>query len=61
MIYVGMEKNRSFWVEKFPEMFISKGGNFPVTQGLEVEGELPEKVTCYEGVFYNYFSIGMLT
>lgn len=42
-------------------MFISKGGNFPVTQGLEVEGELPEKVTCYEGVFYNYFSIGMLT
>ncbi|XP_059636241.1 diacylglycerol kinase 4 isoform X2 [Cornus florida] len=28
-------------------------------QGLEVEGELPEKVFCYEGVFYNYFSIGM--
>lgn len=28
-------------------------------EGLEVEGELPEKVTCYEGVFYNYFSIGM--
>lgn len=28
-------------------------------QGLEVEGELPEKVLCYGGVFYNYFSIGM--
>ncbi|XP_041021570.1 diacylglycerol kinase 7-like [Juglans microcarpa x Juglans regia] len=28
-------------------------------EGLEVEGELPDKVTCYEGVFYNYFSIGM--
>ena len=30
-------------------------------QGLEVEGALPEKTTCYEGVFCNYFSIGMLT
>ncbi|XP_028101578.1 diacylglycerol kinase 7-like isoform X2 [Camellia sinensis] len=28
-------------------------------QGLEIEGELPEKMSCYEGVFYNYFSIGM--
>ncbi|KAG5559621.1 hypothetical protein RHGRI_009222 [Rhododendron griersonianum] len=28
-------------------------------QGLEIDGELPEKMTCYEGVFYNYFSIGM--
>ncbi|XP_034699264.1 diacylglycerol kinase 3-like isoform X1 [Vitis riparia] len=28
-------------------------------QGLDVESQLPEKVTCYEGVFYNYFSIGM--
>ncbi|KAM7508397.1 hypothetical protein LguiA_018850 [Lonicera macranthoides] len=28
-------------------------------EGLAVEGELPEKVSCYEGVFYNYFSIGM--
>ncbi|CAN1329630.1 Diacylglycerol kinase 7 [Linum perenne] len=28
-------------------------------QGLEVEGELPEKMASYEGVFYNYFSIGM--
>ncbi|KAF7838075.1 diacylglycerol kinase 7 [Senna tora] len=28
-------------------------------EGLELEGELPEKVKCYEGVFYNYFSIGM--
>lgn len=28
-------------------------------KGLEVEGELPEKVSCYQGVFYNYFSIGI--
>ncbi|XP_042506225.1 diacylglycerol kinase 7-like isoform X1 [Macadamia integrifolia] len=28
-------------------------------QDLVVEGELPEKSTCFEGVFYNYFSIGM--
>ena len=27
----------------------------------EVEGALPKKTTCYEGVFCNYFSIGMLT
>ncbi|KAL6973710.1 Diacylglycerol kinase 4 [Sarracenia purpurea var. burkii] len=27
--------------------------------GLEIEGEFPEKVSYYEGVFYNYFSIGM--
>jgi hypothetical protein len=32
--------------------------SFLCLQGLEVEGELPEKVICYEGVFYNYFSIG---
>ncbi|KAH6818567.1 diacylglycerol kinase 7 [Perilla frutescens var. frutescens] len=31
----------------------------PLDQELEVEGELPEKVSCYQGVFYNYFSIGM--
>ena len=35
--------------------------DFLQPQGLEVEGALPEKVTSYEGVFYNYFSIGMLT
>ncbi|KAJ9548529.1 hypothetical protein OSB04_021072 [Centaurea solstitialis] len=28
-------------------------------QDLKVEGPLPEKVSCYQGVFYNYFSIGM--
>ncbi|XP_015878124.1 diacylglycerol kinase 7 [Ziziphus jujuba] len=28
-------------------------------EGLEVEGKLADKVSCYEGVFYNYFSIGM--
>ncbi|KAK5829691.1 Diacylglycerol kinase gamma [Gossypium arboreum] len=26
---------------------------------LEIEGDLPDKVNFYEGVFYNYFSIGM--
>ncbi|CAA2992722.1 diacylglycerol kinase 7-like [Olea europaea subsp. europaea] len=31
----------------------------PLDQELEVEGELAEKVSCYQGVFYNYFSIGM--
>ncbi|CAN1165596.1 Diacylglycerol kinase 7 [Linum perenne] len=28
-------------------------------QGLEVEGKLSDKNACYEGEFYNYFSIGM--
>ncbi|KAL8468849.1 hypothetical protein ACS0TY_031888 [Phlomoides rotata] len=31
----------------------------PLDPELEVEGELPDKVSCYQGVFYNYFSIGM--
>ncbi|KAJ0744661.1 putative diacylglycerol kinase (ATP) [Helianthus annuus] len=26
---------------------------------LEIEGHLPKEVSCYQGVFYNYFSIGM--
>lgn len=30
-------------------------------QGLEVGGERPDEVQCYDGVFYNYFSIGTLT
>ncbi|KAL8265140.1 hypothetical protein R6Q59_023270 [Mikania micrantha] len=28
-------------------------------QDLKIQGKLPEKVSCYQGVFYNYFSIGM--
>ncbi|KAF8033845.1 hypothetical protein BT93_C0188 [Corymbia citriodora subsp. variegata] len=28
-------------------------------EGLEFEGQLPEKSSCFGGVFYNYFSIGM--
>ncbi|RZC08742.1 Diacylglycerol kinase 3 [Glycine soja] len=32
---------------------------FTLDEGLEVERELSENVICYEGVFYNYFSIGM--
>lgn len=34
---------------------------FDSLQGLEIQGDLPEKAICHEGVFYNYFSIGMLT
>ncbi|MBA0681086.1 hypothetical protein Goari_012744 [Gossypium aridum] len=30
-----------------------------VDQNLKIEGCVPDKVNCYEGVFYNYFSIGM--
>ncbi|KAL8189524.1 hypothetical protein R6Q57_029090 [Mikania cordata] len=26
---------------------------------LEIEGQFPMEVSCYQGVFYNYFSIGM--
>ncbi|KAJ7955735.1 diacylglycerol kinase [Quillaja saponaria] len=33
--------------------------DYALDEGLEIEGELPEKQTCYEGVFYNYFSVGM--
>ncbi|XP_074372102.1 diacylglycerol kinase 4-like isoform X2 [Apium graveolens] len=32
---------------------------FLLDQDLEIGGELAEKVSCYEGVFYNYCSIGM--
>ncbi|KAJ9141235.1 hypothetical protein P3X46_031796 [Hevea brasiliensis] len=32
---------------------------YSLDQSLEVEGMLPENMNCYEGVFYNYFSIGM--
>lgn len=34
-------------------------GECSLDQGLDIAGELPEKVNCYEGVFYNYFSVGM--
>lgn len=30
-----------------------------VVQELEIDGELPEKSSYYQGVFYNYFSIGV--
>ncbi|XWS73187.1 hypothetical protein CRYUN_Cryun02cG0104600 [Craigia yunnanensis] len=32
---------------------------YQLDQTLEIEGDVPDKVNCYEGVFYNYFSIGM--
>ncbi|KAL5699324.1 diacylglycerol kinase (ATP) [Ranunculus cassubicifolius] len=28
-------------------------------QDFDVEGDLPTKMTCFEGLFYNYFSMGM--
>ncbi|XP_058067873.1 diacylglycerol kinase 4-like isoform X2 [Magnolia sinica] len=31
----------------------------PFGQNGDIEGDLPEKLSCFEGVFYNYFSIGM--
>ncbi|XP_077223206.1 diacylglycerol kinase 4-like [Tasmannia lanceolata] len=31
----------------------------PVGQDRDIEGDLPDKVSCFEGVFYNYYSIGM--
>jgi hypothetical protein len=27
-------------------------------QEMDIEGEMPEKISCYGGIFYNYFSIG---
>ncbi|CAK8534423.1 unnamed protein product [Lathyrus sativus] len=42
-----------------PPYSLKQTEEFSLDEGLEVEGELPEKVICYEGVFYNYFSIGM--
>ncbi|KAK1391585.1 diacylglycerol kinase [Heracleum sosnowskyi] len=33
--------------------------DFTLDQEMEDKRDLPEKVSCYEGVFYNYFSIGM--
>ncbi|KAJ3693377.1 hypothetical protein LUZ60_008857 [Juncus effusus] len=34
-------------------------GECTIEQDGDIEGELPEKAFCFEGVFYNYFSIGM--
>ncbi|GLT97558.1 hypothetical protein SLE2022_151160 [Rubroshorea leprosula] len=42
-----------------PPHSLKPTGECSLDQGLEIEGELPDKVNCYEGVFYNYFSIGM--
>ncbi|XP_010929232.1 diacylglycerol kinase 7 isoform X2 [Elaeis guineensis] len=32
---------------------------FGQDQDVDIDGELPEKISCFEGVYYNYFSIGM--
>ncbi|XP_074273684.1 diacylglycerol kinase 7-like [Silene latifolia] len=38
---------------------LKQSGECTLDQDVVVDGQLPEKVTCYDGVFYNYFSIGM--
>ncbi|KAL5840231.1 hypothetical protein ACOSQ4_012839 [Xanthoceras sorbifolium] len=42
-----------------PPYSLKPTGECALDQGLTIEGELPEKVNSYEGVFYNYFSVGM--
>ncbi|CAL0304953.1 unnamed protein product [Lupinus luteus] len=42
-----------------PPYSLKQTEEYSLDESLEVEGELPDKVICYEGVFYNYFSIGM--
>ncbi|XP_008779557.1 diacylglycerol kinase 7-like [Phoenix dactylifera] len=32
---------------------------FGQNQDVDIDGELPEKISCFEGVYYNYLSIGM--
>nr|XP_019704131.1 diacylglycerol kinase 7 isoform X2 [Elaeis guineensis] len=32
---------------------------FGQDQDVDIDGELPKKVSCFEGVYHNYFSIGM--
>ncbi|KAL8472701.1 hypothetical protein ACS0TY_029791 [Phlomoides rotata] len=43
---------------RWQEVMVLSAGSL-VALELEVEGELPDKVSCYQGVFYNYFSIGL--
>ncbi|OAY79843.1 Diacylglycerol kinase 7, partial [Ananas comosus] len=38
---------------------LSPTEQFDSTQVMDISGEMPEKSSCYEGVFYNYLSIGM--
>ncbi|RRT46560.1 hypothetical protein B296_00044922 [Ensete ventricosum] len=33
---------------------------YDLTQDVDIQRELPENISCSEGVFYNYFSIGEL-
>uniref|UniRef100_A0A0D9X5U0 Diacylglycerol kinase n=1 Tax=Leersia perrieri TaxID=77586 RepID=A0A0D9X5U0_9ORYZ len=47
----GMKKKRKNWIFLTPLGISESDGT--------AEGELPETVSCFDGVFYNYFSIGM--
>ena len=31
-----------------------------IVQDMILQGQKPEKVACFDGVFYNYFSIGKI-
>ncbi|XVE63416.1 hypothetical protein DITRI_Ditri07aG0018800 [Diplodiscus trichospermus] len=42
-----------------PPHSLKATGECAPDQTLEIDGDVPDKVNCYEGVFYNYFSIGM--
>ncbi|PIA58907.1 hypothetical protein AQUCO_00400038v1 [Aquilegia coerulea] len=42
-----------------PPHCLRKTERSALEQDLDVEGELPDKLACYEGLFYNYFSMGM--
>lgn len=51
----------SFCFDKLISVYIWPNTNLlGILQGLGVQVELPEKSIGYEGVFYNYFSIGIL-
>ncbi|MED6114308.1 Diacylglycerol kinase 4 [Stylosanthes scabra] len=42
-----------------PPYSLKQTEEYTLDEGLEDEEGFPEKAICYEGVFYNYFSIGM--
>ncbi|KAG8493193.1 hypothetical protein CXB51_010610 [Gossypium anomalum] len=42
-----------------PPYYLKAAEECSLDKTLEIEGDLPDKVNFYEGVFYNYFSIGM--
>jgi len=41
-----------------PDGRTNSNGSLSFLQDGTAKGELPETVSCFDGVFYNYFSIG---